>query len=315
MGDQVWSDFATASGDDAIQAGALARRYPSRPRRRYQPRGLPLDRMSNLHLFDLRDQAPTTGTTRQFPAARQIATPSNRTGVALTAVCIAALSTSAAVYVLIPDGADNAAVSPDVTGAVTLRAPDIPVASDVQIADTALLQRPAATAERMEPPTGSGSLPYLAVATPTVQVAFGSVTKLNQPPVRGLMLDVPAAANDFVAPSRPEMPAALPPADAFTCIACSAVSPDLQQIAVAVFASAAGDVQATQRLRQLGVSDLSTATAPIGVRQNQVRFYHAADAAAAQTLAQQFDANLVDLTWYGTAPPAARLELWLADPT
>ena len=107
----------------------------------------------------------------------------------------------------------------------------------------------------------------------------------------------------------------MPPADAFSCIACSAVSPDLRQIAVAVFAAAGVDVPTTQRLRQLGVSDLSSDTAPIGVRRNQVRFYHAADAVAAQTLAQQFDANLVDLTLYGTAPPAARLELWLADPT
>lgn len=315
MGDHVWSDFATASDDDAIPAGAVARRYASRPRRRYRPRGLPLDRMSNLHLFDFRDDAPTTGAVPQFRAARQVAVPPVRTGAALTAVCIAALTTSAAVYVLIPGGADNAALPPDVAGAVALRAPDIPITSAVQIADTAVLQRPAATVGRIEPPTGSGSLPYLAIATPTVQVSFGSVSKLSQPPVRGLVLDVPAAANAFTAPGRPDMPAAMPPADAFTCIACGTVSPDLRQVAVAVFAAAGGGVPTTQRLRQLGVSDLSTNTAPIGVRRNQVRFYHAADAVAAQTLAQQFDANLVDLTWYGTAPPVARLELWLADPT
>lgn len=315
MGDQAWSDFATASDDDAIPAGAVVRRYASRPRRRYRPRGLPLDRMSNLHLFDFRDDASTGGATLQFRAARQVAAPPVRTGAALTAVFIAALTTSAAVYVLIPGGADNAALPPNVAGAVTLRAPDMPVTSTVQIADTAILQRPAAPMGRIEPPTGSGTLPYLSVATPTVQVFFGSVSKLSQPSVQAVALDVPAAANAFAAPGRPAMPAAMPPADAFTCIACSEVSPDLRQIAVAVFAAAGVDVPATQRLRQLGVSDLSLDTAPIGVRRNQVRFYRAADAVAAQTLAQQFDANLVDLTWYGTAPPAARLELWMADPT
>lgn len=117
-----------------------------------------------------------------------------------------------------------------------------------------------------------------------------------------------------VVPNTPVMPAVAPSDRVFTCLDCGATAPVFDQVQIAIFAPTSTAELISAQLRQLGALDPSVDPAPIGVRQNQVRYYNVADATVARNLAQQFAAIVVDLTWYSAAVPAGRLELWLAAP-
>lgn len=303
MGDHVGTDFATVSIADTRHGVPC----PPRPRRPYRPRGLPLDQMPNLHLFALPERSSK-------PKFRQVAAPSRRTGAAWATVCIAALTTGTAVFILQPVSNDETAVFPTVLGAGSLRAPAIPVATAVETPRFDHLQRPVAPTGRVDTRSVRTTMPRLEIATPVVRVSFGPASLRGQPAPPPAKFNIPAAANAFVAPRVPDMPVAVPSDNAFTCKACKAISPALDQARIAIFASVPMGPPIGQRLRQLGASDISVDSAPIGVRQNQVRYYHVADGPAAMTLARQFGAVVVDLTWYSAAIPVGRIELWLAEP-
>lgn len=307
MGGQVGTGFATGSFADVQIGWRPPRRYASRPRRQYRPRGMPLDQMPNLHLFALPEQSPN----RRF---RQVAAPSRRPGAVWAAVCIAALATGTFVYTSEPHALDETAVVQGVLTAGSFRTPTIPVPTQIDTLQSDRLPRSVTPSRPPAPSLDRAVLPRLEIATPSVRAFLGPEVLPRQPAPATISFDLPAAANVPVVPNTPVMPAVAPSDRVFTCLDCGATAPVFDQVQIAIFAPTSTAELISAQLRQLGALDPSVDPAPIGVRQNQVRYYNVADATAARTLAQQFAANVVDLTWYSAAVPAGRLELWLAAP-
>lgn len=302
---------ATVDTDDMVH------RAPSRPRRRtYQARGLPLEKQTNLHLFALPEHAPTKSNTKPFPAARQIAANEPRNlNVRAAAACVAALTAGATVFALYPGDQPASSSVAVLARSTSLPQYIAPMPTVAPISNTLRDDEPRGAVDQLDAPAGPASLPRLTLALPRTRVAAGPLASLNTPASSQSLENVPVAANAATVMRKPQLRLVAPAPMPFDCGACANTSPELQTVAITLFAPEQSSRTAAQKLRQLGVSDLSTAPNPIGVRENQVRFYHAADAIAANTLARRFDANLVDLTWFGQTPAPAQLELWLAAPT
>ncbi len=75
--------------------------------------------------------------------------------------------------------------------------------------------------------------------------------------------------------------------------------------------SAAEATAIVAKLQAAGFSVLDTAETRVAVSATNVRYYHAADADAAQAIAAQLGATARDFTGFSPVPPAGRIEVWL----
>jgi len=108
------------------------------------------------------------------------------------------------------------------------------------------------------------------------------------------------AGPDAAAPESPDPPPALDlPATARV------------MIHVPVRPSAAGR-QAIEAMAEAGIALPETRGVPFTIAMSQVRFYHAADEAAARVLAEAADLALRDFTDYRPLPDTGLIEVWIA---
>lgn len=112
---------------------------------------------------------------------------------------------------------------------------------------------------------------------------------------------------------QPAQPISAPVVDSFVCADCVSPMPRLSGITLSLFTFDTDVTADKDWFAAAGASDVRTAVAQIAPRTNQVRFYRPDDAAAAQALAQRYNASLVDLTWFAPADQNAKIDILLAE--
>lgn len=259
-------------------------RHSARQRRPYRPRGVV--RAESLALWGAQD---TSTPQRAFVAASPRVSPRKR----LVAAGVA--SAIAGTIVLVLPTSDT---------------PQPSVAVQPPVMVTPL--RPAPMILRVEPamPVTRSVFAQPAVQ-PVPRVQDDAPTIAMQSP-----LFAASAAPRIATPVRPvsARPAMAEPAlatGAFRCADCTSSTLRLDGITVTLHGAGATQARAADTITAMGGEVLSRRQATISVTRSQIRFYRAQDVATAQSLANRFDAVLVDVTWLSETAPA-RFDLLLA---
>lgn len=181
---------------------------------------------------------------------------------------------------------------------------------------------------RAQPPeltaTG-GEIAFAGLSTP-LPVAFtipratlpeGALTAPAPAPVlpEGTPLPVALTVPDAVTPgSSADLPLALqdvPPHVAPPPVAASAPDFTLSVHAPATLSDT--DIEEVAvALSEVGVETITPKPVDFTISETNIRYFHAADRAAAEDLAGALGARLRDFTGYSPSPPAGTIELWLA---
>ena len=314
-------------GEPFFESGTARR--PSRPRRSYKPRGLPV---ANTDLFDsLQKPNPLDSVSEERKVAFLPKTSNPRKRPIAGALVSFAVVVAAGVgYVSWTSAnaeqrdiatADQAgpanSVSPDVVAVVSeLPLEMIPPVIDERLhswanapSDIAAFDRPIFAAPR------ANSDPLLVADIPPATVVSQRKQELAEPSLDSLPETVPIAEAVISSLAPPTQLAGATPPAAFICETCQTFYPQMQNVALNIHAtqdvSAADVAQITDTATNIGIVQVSTVAAEVAVRYAQVRFFHADDAYAAQALAKSLDATVVDFTWITPPRPLGTIDLML----
>lgn len=159
------------------------------------------------------------------------------------------------------------------------------------------------------PPLPPGGSPRLADATPATDA-----------PVRLVALTGPDLP--LVSQTLPAAPAILGADEAEIAVASLDLPkphPNLAALSIHVLTPASAPPDATDALvstlKDAGYTVTEAAHVAVAVRQSHVRYYHVADAAAAQALAAKVGTKVRDFTTFDPLPPVGVIEVWIAGKT
>ncbi len=149
-------------------------------------------------------------------------------------------------------------------------------------------------------PAGPGAAPGLALPSATVAAGPGAVPRPDvQPDLVGVTLLAAVTGPDAPVAGQGNPPAAPVPAGPVIVNAPESVG-EAELAGLVEGLAAGGFVLSGPNRVDLPISE------------SNVRFFHSADAAAAQALAERIGARLRDFTDFSPAPPAGTIEVWLA---
>ena len=155
------------------------------------------------------------------------------------------------------------------------------------------------------PPLQPSGAPQFTDATPATvaPVGLGAITGADLPPVRQALAPVMQDVAGLAVAS-PDAPIG---------------QPDLAALNIHILAPAGAPRDTTDALvatlTDAGYTATEATHVAVTVRQSHVRYYHAADAAAAQALAAMVGAKARDFTTIDPLPPVGLIEVWIAGET
>jgi hypothetical protein len=157
------------------------------------------------------------------------------------------------------------------------------------------------------------SLPPTPVVAGSEPPILRPAIDIGQPPAAPASPEAPPSdllAASLAEPAGADRPAFTPEASVALVLSDSAAQPSIR-----ILLAGAGDrtlgAEAADRLRTAGYRAVETAETGIAVRETNVRYYHEADATAAQAIAEHLGTAARDFTSFRPRPPEGLVEIWL----